>query len=161
MQKNNPVDIHGAMKMVNMFDMQHILSGGWNTEYSLYTIANLLDAKNTTMMDYYEGALEVLQQASVINWHDLNQLIKMRNEDIIIDQMYLIADKIVTKRPDLLQKVIQTIGILEKNNQATVDALSKTHRGFGGKYKFTQTIKALAEKSKSMLQTQQQKREYE
>lgn len=161
MQKNKPVDIHGAMKMVNMFDMQHILSGGWNTEYSLYTIANLLDAKNTTMMDYYEGALEVLQQASVINWHDLNQLIKMRNEDIITDQMYLIADKIVTKRPDLLQKVIQTIGILEKNNQSTVDALSKTHRGFGGKYKFTQTIKALAETSKSMLQTQQQKREYE
>ncbi|MCQ2571595.1 MAG: hypothetical protein MJ165_01155 [Alphaproteobacteria bacterium] len=161
MQKNNPTDIHGALKIVNMFDMQHILSGGLNTEHSLYTIANLLNTRNNTMVDYYQGALGVLQQTSVINWHDLNQLIKMRNEDLIIDQMYLIADKIVTERPDLLPKVIQTIGILEKNNQATVDALSKTHRGFGGKYKFTQTIEALAKESKSMLQTQQQKREYE
>ncbi|MCQ2571594.1 MAG: hypothetical protein MJ165_01150 [Alphaproteobacteria bacterium] len=161
MQKNNPTDIHGALKIVNMFDMQHILSGGLNTEHSLYTIANLLNTRNNTMVDYYQGALGVLQQTSVINWHDLDQSIKMRNEDRIIDLMYLIAEKIATSRPDLAPEVIKTMEILEKNNQATVDALSKTRREIGGKDKFTQTIKASVENLKSMLQPQQQKREHE
>ena len=159
MYKNNPTDINNAMTLVNMFDMQHVLSGGWNTEYSLYTIENLLNARNNTMMDYYKGALDVLQHTSVINWYDLNQLIGMRNEDIILDRIYTIAEKIATSRPDLAPKVIKTMEILEKNNKSAIDVLTRTRRGFGAKYKFIKASKALTEKSNSIQQAQQ--REYQ
>ena len=122
-------EVHNAMQLTSIFNMQHFLSGGWNTEYSLYTLSDLLDSNNNTMADRFEGATEILNMASAIDWSNRNRVKQNTNEDIIVGLLYCIANKIIIKRPDLFRKISVIMKNLEQNNASIIN--QKHHRGHG------------------------------
>lgn len=104
-------------QLTNILNMQHVLSGGYNTEYSLYLIKNLLTVNNKDFTDYYVGATDILEQMSAINWTTVNKRTGNANERIIFELMAEIAEQIVMKRPELVTKLKGIISVLENNNQ--------------------------------------------
>ena len=47
-----------AAKMTNILNMNHVLSGGYNTLYSLLLINELLDVGNLSLFDYVDGIVD-------------------------------------------------------------------------------------------------------
>ena len=116
--KNLPgADVHNAQQLVNLLNMQHILAGGFQTEYGLYLIQQILDANNNTFMDHYEGATEILEAMSKINWRKQNKNTGYKNDGILFENMYEIATKIVKKHPGYAQKLKDIMKTLEKNQE--------------------------------------------
>ena len=104
-------------QLTNILNMQHVLSGGYNTEYSLYLIKNLLTIKSNCSTDYYVGAMDILEQMSAINWTTVQKRTGSGNKHIIFENMAEIAGIIVMKRPELATKLKNIISVLKDNNK--------------------------------------------
>lgn len=108
--------INHGYQLTNLLNMSHALSGGYNTEYSLYLIDQLLDVKNNTLADYYKGAVDILEAMSSINWNTANKKTNSRNEKIIFEEISEIAGKIAVKRPEFVKDLKRIIDTLKQNN---------------------------------------------
>ena len=142
-------DVHNAMQLTSIFNMQHFLSGGWNTEYSLYTLSSLLEV-DRNLVSNLEGATEILNMASAINWTERNEATHYSSGDIIIDLLYEIANKLVTHLPNSFRKIYQIMENLEVNNRSIVSVMDNPRytRGFGERRKFLALVQKQTDKQK-------------
>ena len=109
-----------ARKMTNILNMNHVLSGGYNTLYSLSLISELLDVGNLSLFDYVDGIVDVLYEISKINWQDKNQKqwnISGKINDEIGMTIYEIATKLVKiSQKSRRIKIEKVISNFENNN---------------------------------------------
>lgn len=119
----------------NIFNLGHILSGGYNTENALNLFEQIAEHRQ-----YHDNVLEILQKISVINLKGLNKIynakistkempmlsnLKTNNDEIIAKQIYSIADKILETSPKLLPQVKSVIQSFENTNPETISYIKK------------------------------------
>lgn len=126
----------------NIFNLQHILSGGYNTENALYLFEVIVEYRQ-----YHKRILEILQRISMINLKELNKIYNAKistkempmlsnlqtdNDSIIAEQLYKIAYKIAYKiletSPELSHPVKSVIQAFESTNPETVSIIKKEER---------------------------------
>lgn len=105
-------DFKEAAKLTNILNMNHVMSGGLNTEYSLYIIKAALKQSVDT---YEDAALEILEELATRNLTVISK--EVDNVGIIVDLMYEILNIIVRQHPYLLGKAKRIVDFLELNNE--------------------------------------------
>ena len=117
-------DFKEAAKLTNILNMNHVMSGGLNTEYSLYIIKAALKAKCIKELDdgirhfelIYDGILlEILEELATRNLTVISK--EVDNVGIIVDLIYEILNIIVRQHPYLLGKAKRIVDFLELNNE--------------------------------------------
>lgn len=139
-------DFHEAAQLTNILNMNHVMSGGLNTEYSLYIIKAAL---KQSVDNYEDGALEILEELATRNLTVLSK--EVDNVGIIIDLMYEILNIIVRQHPYLLGKAKRIVDFLELNNEWLVTEPSDN---LPARTEFNKTLQLYtdAEKIKQMHQ---------
>lgn len=139
-------DFKEAAKLTNILNMNHVMSGGLNTEYSLYIIKAALKQSIDT---YEDAALEILEELATRNLTVISK--EVDNVGIIIDLMYEILNIIVRQHPYLLGKAKRIVDFLELNNEWLVTEPSDN---LPARTEFNKTLQLYtdAEKIKQMHQ---------
>ena len=139
-------DFKEAAKLTNILNMNHVMSGGLNTEYSLYIIKAALKQSVDT---YEDAALEILEELATRNLTVISK--EVDNVGIIIDLMYEILNIIVRQHPYLLGKAKRIVDFLELNNEWLVTEPSDN---LPARTEFNKTLQLYtdAEKLKQMQQ---------
>ena len=119
------------MRLKSILNMDNLKNGGLKTEYGLYALSSIVkDQKGHS----YE-ALDILDDLSKSNFRELNEKNNTRNEDIIIDVMYDVANNVVRNYPKLRDRAYNIMMITEKNNERYVNPNGRSRKEFMDTYK--------------------------
>ena len=115
--------------LISILNMDNLFEGGLKTEYGLYAISSLVKANQNNDVN---DAIDILDDLSKINFRKLNDKnnTQQRNEGIIIDVMYEVANEAIKHYPEKIDKLDRIMSRTEENNEIDVDKNLSSRKEF-------------------------------
>ena len=105
--QQNKVGLHAAHNLLNILNIKNLMTGGWNTEYSLYAMHAIINS-NSGINTFGESVLDIFEMLSECNFAALNKEIGMQdggNYDIIIRLIYQMMNTVLEARPYTVSRI--------------------------------------------------------